>query len=77
MSLDHSPNWVIPPTLVIMQPEENEFALGNAYPWLLNLNHSPNWAIPLELIIVQPGENDFSLGNDCLDHFLMEMVVLH
>jgi hypothetical protein len=42
MSLDHPPNWVIPPTLIIVQPGENKSALGNAYPQLLNLDHSPN-----------------------------------
>jgi hypothetical protein len=63
MSLDHSPNWAIPPTLIIVQPEENESSLGNACPKFLNLDHSPNWAIPLALIIVQPGENESDLGN--------------
>jgi hypothetical protein len=70
MILDHSPNWAIPPALIIVQARENESALGNAYPQLLNLDHSPNWAIPPSLIIVQPGENESSLGNDCPDHFL-------
>ena len=70
MSLDHSPNWAIPLALVIVQPGENESAIGNACPWLLNLDHSSNWAIPPALNKVQPGENESALGNDCPNHFL-------
>ena len=55
-----------------MQLGENESALGNACPWLLNLDHSPIWTIPSTLYNVQPGENESSLGNDYLDHFLMK-----
>jgi hypothetical protein len=32
MSLDHSPNWAIPSALIIVQPGENESALGNNCP---------------------------------------------
>ena len=68
--LDHSPNWAIPPTLIIAQPGENESTLGNVCPWLLNLDHSPNWAICLALNMVKPRENESSLGNGSTDHFL-------
>ena len=32
--------WTIPPALNKVQPGENESALGNVCPWLLNLDHS-------------------------------------
>jgi hypothetical protein len=70
MIMYHSPKWAIPLALIIVQPGEIEYVLGNACPLFQNLNHSPNSAIPLALIIVKPGENESSLGNDYLNHFL-------
>jgi hypothetical protein len=58
MSLDHSPNWAIPPTLVIVQPGENESALGTSYSTDLYLPESTGESsrVPRRLNSLHRGE---------------------